>query len=78
LPISWWRCCADSVAAAFEVADGARGRMLDHLAAAQRDVAPACRTRRIADAERLLRRIGALRRDCAGRHRRGAIAARAW
>ena len=53
---------ADSVAAAFEVADGARGRvLLDHLAAAQRDLA-ADRTdaRRVADAERLLRRIAAL------------------
>src|SRR4051812_45785195 len=53
---------ADSVPAAFEVADGARGRvLLDHLAAAQRDLgANGGDTRRVADAERLLRRIAAL------------------
>jgi len=53
---------ADSVAAAFEVADGARGRvLLDHLAAAQRDVlSEGAGARGIADGERLLRRIGAL------------------
>jgi CHAT domain-containing protein len=53
---------ADSVAAAFEVADGARGRaLLDHLAAAQRDVrADRQGARDIAEADRLLRRIAEL------------------
>jgi CHAT domain-containing protein/tetratricopeptide (TPR) repeat protein len=52
---------ADSVSAAFEVADGARGRvLLDQLAAAQRDLGTDPNTRRVADAERLLRRIAAL------------------
>jgi CHAT domain-containing protein/tetratricopeptide (TPR) repeat protein len=53
---------ADSVPAAFEVADGARGRvLLDHLAAAQGDIgADRADARRVADAERLLRRIAVL------------------
>jgi hypothetical protein len=50
---------ADSVSAAFEVADAARGRVLiDHLAAAQRDIGrERTDARRAAAAERLLRRI---------------------
>jgi len=53
---------ADSVPAAFEVADAAHGRaLLDHLAAAQRDVRAGREgARNVADAERLLRRIAAL------------------